>query len=160
MGRARPARGLDLRPRHGPQCGPCRPRPTIRLGRARYGPCQKLCALCRPIRHSTNVHLYISRWIGCYGEIYLFKFNWVYILIFRSLNLSKANLGFTSTYRLRKYQPPKNHLGVVWKPYFSRIFVFFKGKWTKFPWKNENLLGKWGSQTSPYEIIIFWMRVS
>ena len=58
MGRARPARGLDLRPRHGPQCGPCRPRPTIRLGRARYGPCQKLCALGRPIRHSTNVHLY------------------------------------------------------------------------------------------------------
>jgi hypothetical protein len=59
MGRARPARGLDLRPRHGPQCGSCRPRPTIRLGRARYGPCQKLCALGRPIRHSTNVHLYI-----------------------------------------------------------------------------------------------------
>jgi hypothetical protein len=58
MGRARPARGLDLRPRHGPQYGPCRPRPTIRLGRARYGSCQKLCALGRPIRHSTNVHLY------------------------------------------------------------------------------------------------------
>jgi hypothetical protein len=35
MGRARPACGLDLRPRHGPQCGPCRPRPTIRLGRAK-----------------------------------------------------------------------------------------------------------------------------
>jgi hypothetical protein len=68
MGRARPARGLDLRPRHGPQCGPCRPRPTIRLGRARYGPCQKLCALGRPIRHSTNVHLYPHRmsqnWLG------------------------------------------------------------------------------------------------
>jgi hypothetical protein len=60
MGRARPARGLDLRPRHGPHCGPCRPRPTIRLGRARYGPCQKLCALGRPIRHSTNVHLYVD----------------------------------------------------------------------------------------------------
>jgi hypothetical protein len=63
MGRARPARGLDLRPRHGPQCGPCRPRPTIRLGRARYRPCQKLCALGRPIRHITNVHLYTHRTI-------------------------------------------------------------------------------------------------
>jgi hypothetical protein len=29
------------------------------LGRVRYGPCQKLCALNRPIRHSTNVHLYL-----------------------------------------------------------------------------------------------------
>jgi hypothetical protein len=58
MGHARPAHGLDLRPRHGPHIGSCRPRPTIRLGRARSGPCQKLCALGRPIRHSTNVHLY------------------------------------------------------------------------------------------------------
>jgi hypothetical protein len=52
--------GLDLRPRHDPHIGPCRHRPTIRLDRARSGSCQKLCALVRPIRHITNVHLYPS----------------------------------------------------------------------------------------------------
>jgi hypothetical protein len=58
MGRARPARGLDLRPKHDPHIGSCRPRPTIRLGRARSGSCQKLCALGRPIRHNTQMYTY------------------------------------------------------------------------------------------------------
>jgi hypothetical protein len=57
MGRVRPAYGFDLRLSHGPHIGSCRPRPIIRLGRARSVSCQKLCALDRPIRHSTNVHL-------------------------------------------------------------------------------------------------------
>jgi hypothetical protein len=58
MGCARPARGLDLSPRHGPHIGSTQPRPTIRLGRARLGPCLKLYALGRiedlPVRQVSS----------------------------------------------------------------------------------------------------------
>jgi hypothetical protein len=55
MGRARPACGLDLRPKHDPCIMLCGPRPTNRLDCVGLGPCLELWALDRPIRHSSNV---------------------------------------------------------------------------------------------------------
>jgi hypothetical protein len=69
MGCARPAHGLDLRPRHDPHIEPCRPRPTIRLGRAGPGPQldwavpdlgrAKNCVLWADLLGTTQMYTYI-----------------------------------------------------------------------------------------------------
>jgi hypothetical protein len=33
-------------------------------------------------------------------------------------------------------------LGLIWELHFPKGFLFSQGKWTNFPWENENPLGK------------------